>query len=91
MVPAELGVHAAGLTAVVPDVALDRVVAFDETAAAFAVAREEGLRLTDARVAIQVVYNTLGAFSTSLGHLTWEINVATTVMAILAGDWKPSG
>ena len=32
---------------------------------------------------IQVVYNTLGAFSTSLGHLTWEINVATTVMAVL--------
>ncbi|NUO95851.1 MAG: signal peptidase II [Gemmatimonadaceae bacterium] len=32
---------------------------------------------------IQVVYNSLGAFSTSLGHLTWEINVATTVMAVL--------
>jgi lipoprotein signal peptidase len=35
------------------------------------------------RMAIQVVYNTLGAFGTSLGHLTWEINVATTVMAIV--------
>src|SRR5689334_4842753 len=32
---------------------------------------------------IEVVYNSLGAFSTSLGHLTWEINVATTVMAVL--------
>jgi lipoprotein signal peptidase len=39
--------------------------------------------LLGGRMAIQVVYNTLGAFSTSLGHLTWEINVATTVMAIL--------
>ena len=39
--------------------------------------------LLGGRVAIQVVYNTLGAFSTSLGHLTWEINVATTVVAIL--------
>ncbi len=34
-------------------------------------------------VGIQVVHNTLGAFSTSFGHLTWEINVATTVMAVL--------
>jgi lipoprotein signal peptidase len=39
--------------------------------------------LLGGRLAIQVVYNTVGAFSTSLGHLTWEINVATTVMAIL--------
>jgi lipoprotein signal peptidase len=34
-------------------------------------------------VRIQVVHNTVGAFSTSLGHLTWEINVAATVMAVL--------
>jgi len=32
---------------------------------------------------IQVVYNALGAFGTPLGHLTWHINVATTVMAVL--------
>jgi lipoprotein signal peptidase len=32
---------------------------------------------------IQVVYNSLGAFGTPLGHLTWHINVATTVMAVL--------
>ncbi len=34
-------------------------------------------------VAIQVVHNTLGAFSTSLGRLTWEINVAATLIAVL--------
>jgi lipoprotein signal peptidase len=34
-------------------------------------------------VAIQVVHNTLGAFSTSLGRLTWEINVAATLVAVL--------
>ena len=34
-------------------------------------------------VDIHVVHNTLGAFSTSLGHLTWEVNVATTVIAVL--------
>lgn len=39
--------------------------------------------LLGGRMGIQVVYNTLGAFSTSLGHLTWEINVATTIMAVL--------
>ncbi len=34
-------------------------------------------------VAIQVVHNTLGAFSTSLGQRTWEINVAATIIAVL--------
>ncbi len=34
-------------------------------------------------VRIQVVHNTLGAFSTSLGQHTWEINVAATVIAVL--------
>jgi lipoprotein signal peptidase len=34
-------------------------------------------------LAIEVVHNTLGAFSLSLGRLTWEINVATTVIAVL--------
>jgi lipoprotein signal peptidase len=34
-------------------------------------------------VGIHVVHNTLGAFSTSLGRLTWEINVASTLVAVL--------
>jgi lipoprotein signal peptidase len=34
-------------------------------------------------LAIQVVHNTLGAFSTSVGRLTWEVNVATTLIAVL--------
>lgn len=34
-------------------------------------------------VDIHVVHNTLGAFSLSLGRLTWEVNVATTVIAVL--------
>lgn len=34
-------------------------------------------------VAIHVVHNSLGAFSTSVGHLTWEVNVAATVTAVL--------
>jgi lipoprotein signal peptidase len=39
--------------------------------------------LIEGVVDIQVVHNTLGAFSTSLGPLTWEVNVATTVIAVL--------
>ena len=39
--------------------------------------------LINGLVDIHVVHNTLGAFSVSLGRLTWEVNVATTVMAVL--------
>lgn len=34
-------------------------------------------------IQIEVVRNPLGAFSTSLGAYTWEINVASTVTAVL--------
>ena len=43
----------------------------------------ETYALAGGLIRIQVVHNSLGAFSTSLGQLTWEINVATTVMAVL--------
>ena len=39
--------------------------------------------LIDGLIDIHVVHNTLGAFSMSLGRLTWEVNVATTVIAVL--------
>lgn len=32
---------------------------------------------------IQVVHNTLGAFGTSLGNHTWEVNVGATLAAVL--------
>lgn len=43
----------------------------------------ESHQLVGRVVGIQVVHNTLSAFSVSLGRLTWEINVAATLVAVL--------
>ena len=55
MVAAELRVDAAGIAAVVLDVAFDRVVAFDQLRILAAGAREEAGGLADAGVALEIV------------------------------------
>lgn len=43
----------------------------------------ERYQLVGRSVDIGVVYNRLGAFSTHVGRLTWELNVAGTIVAVL--------